>query len=77
MYLMQVDAFGPDDKRCAITNDKIVIVQETGKLQMSEGDVNTSPGSFEENDDHDKEEDSSKAKTTGFMKMLKKMAKKR
>ena len=77
MYLMQVDAFGPDDKRCNITSDKIVMVQETGTIQLSEGDMNTSPGSADENNDQEKEEGTSKAKPTGFMKMLKKMAKKR
>eukprot|EP00977_Amphora_coffeiformis_P022341 scaffold10827_cov161-Amphora_coffeaeformis.AAC.2 len=77
MYLMQVDAFGADDKRCSITNDKIVMVQETGTMQLSEGDRNMLSGSTDENDDHEKEEESSKAKPTGIMKMFKKMAKKR
>lgn len=76
---MQVDAFGPDDKRCAVTNDKILMIQETGTIALSDGDKVTSVGSGEETDDNEneKEPDSSTPRATGFRKMFKKMTKKR
>lgn len=37
MYLMQVDAFGADDKRCIATNEKLAMVQESSKDSATTG----------------------------------------
>ena len=74
MYLMQVDAFGPDDRRCAVTNDKIAMVQETGTIAspQSEDKDNLSVGGSD-----DEKEESKTKPLNPVMKMFKKISKKK
>ena len=71
MYLMQVDAFGPEDKRCAATNEKIAMVQETGTVSTASGEKASSAGDTDEDD----KEDSKQKPSNPVMKMFKKMSK--
>lgn len=73
MYLMQVDAFGPEDKRCVATHDKITMVQETGTIASPQNnDRDSSVGGVEEG-----KEESKNKQTNPVMKMFKKMSKKK
>lgn len=73
MYLMQVDAFGPDDRRCTITSEKITMVQETGTLASSpHSEDKDSTVTGEEED-----KDGTRTKPGLVMKMFKKMSKKK
>ena len=70
---MQVDAFGPEDKRCVATHGKITMVQETGTIASPQSDDRDSPvGGVEEG----KEEPKDKPMNP-VMKMFKKMSKKK
>ena len=73
MYLMQVDAFGPNDRRCAATNDKITMVQETGTIASPHSeDRDSCAGGLEE-----EKEDSKSKPMNPVMKMFKKISKKK
>jgi hypothetical protein len=70
MYLMQVDAFGADDKRCLATSEKIAMLQES---EDSSAEDKTDENATGSNDG--KTETKQKAKHP--LKFLKKMSKKR
>lgn len=75
MYLMQVDAYGPDDRRCAATNDKIAMIQETGKFGSFEIDRASTAESV---DDEEKDESVRSTRSQNpVMKMFKKISKKK
>lgn len=62
---MQVDAFGPEDRRCIATNDKIVMIQETGKFEMDKSSAT------------DGKDDTKTRHTNPVMKMFKKLSNKK
>ena len=75
MYLMQVDAFGSDDRRCAATNDKIIMVQETGTILSPHNKDHRAPemvaSKDSETDDGNEEERGERGPMNRVMKMLK------
>jgi hypothetical protein len=74
MYLMQVDAFGPGDKQCTATNDKIAMLQEPGTV--ASGETSGEHSYTGEIVAGEREEPKSKSNNP-MVKMFKKMSKKR
>lgn len=77
MYLMQVDAFGSEDKRTLATNEKISMMQETGTYVSSDGDRTTATETAAEVGSIAEEKDIKSKTINPVMKIFKKISKKK